>query len=481
MPKITEKFVKIARTCVLYLSYFALGLGSSVPGPTLLDLQYAVRTDTKHIAFIYSSRSTGYLLGSLLGGIFFDLVKSKQILLIVCNFFMSLFAVAIPWSPNLGVLIVTMAGGGLAMGALDTGSNVWLLNIWGKESPPFLQALHFAFGFGGFIGPLIAAPFLSEHARTASDNSSELILNGNFSSVFSPIMNFSTSTLITDDLSKELMDSGNETKHLNETETGDIDSTSLKYIYSIVGGFSFLVTFLFMLLYLLTTKEETSSGEKKDENLSTPGRGFTYIVSFLTGIVILVYAGIEIGYAQMLVTYVVKGNLKLSKSTGSFMTSVFWGTFTFSRALGILLSLYVNCLTLMVGDLVLTLISGGILLLLGTTSETFLWIGTALLGVALASFFPAAISWVERYIVITNKVASVFTVGAAIGEMVIPLLISQFIESFPEVLFYAVESSGLLCTVTLLVLWLIAKRKGERYPKDKKKGEDNNAVEEDRL
>lgn len=44
---------------------------------------------------------------------------------------------------------------------LQNGGNVWLLNIWGKESAPFIQALHFAFGFGGFTGPLIAAPFLS--------------------------------------------------------------------------------------------------------------------------------------------------------------------------------------------------------------------------------------------------------------------------------------------------------------------------------
>lgn len=481
MPKISEKIVKVARTCVLYLSYFALGLCASVPGPTLLDLQHIVNTDTKHIAFIYSSRSTGYLLGSLLGGILFDFVKSKQVLLIVCNFFMSLSAVATPWSPNLGALVAAMAIGGLAMGALDTGSNVWLLNIWGKESAPFLQALHFAFGVGGFMAPLIAAPFLSVRAENPSDNSSE---SGNFSTVYNPIMNLSASTIINDNLWKELTDhEKNFTLRLNETDTDDIDSTStnLKYIYSIIGGFSYLVTFLFMLLYLLTSNEEKYSGEKKDENLKSPGRLFTCIVGFLTGILIFIYAGIEIGYAQMLVTYAVKGNLKLSKSTGSYMTSVFWGTFTFSRGLGIFLSLYFSCLTLMIGDLVLTIIAGVILLVLGTTSETFLWIGTATLGLALASFFPSAISWVERYIVMSNKVASIFSVGAALGEMVIPLLISQFIESFPKVLFYAIEFSGILCSVTLFVLWLIVRRKGERYSKGEKKDKENDITEEARL
>lgn len=39
----------------------------AVPGPTLLDLQHLVNTDTKNIAFIYTARSIGYLIGSLAG------------------------------------------------------------------------------------------------------------------------------------------------------------------------------------------------------------------------------------------------------------------------------------------------------------------------------------------------------------------------------------------------------------------------------
>ena len=36
-----------------------------------------------------------------------------------------------------------------------------LLRIWEKDSGPYMQSLHFAFGVGACISPLIAAPFLS--------------------------------------------------------------------------------------------------------------------------------------------------------------------------------------------------------------------------------------------------------------------------------------------------------------------------------
>ncbi|CAC5381924.1 NAGLT1 [Mytilus coruscus] len=58
------------------------------------------------------------------------------------------------------------------MGVLDTGGNVFCVRLWGVKSPPYMQALHFAFGIGAFIAPLIAQPFLS-------NSTSNSLLNGN--------------------------------------------------------------------------------------------------------------------------------------------------------------------------------------------------------------------------------------------------------------------------------------------------------------
>ena len=42
------------------------------------------------------------------------------------------------------------------------GGNAYCVRIWGKRSPPYIQAMHFAFGVGAFIAPLLSQPFLSD-------------------------------------------------------------------------------------------------------------------------------------------------------------------------------------------------------------------------------------------------------------------------------------------------------------------------------
>ena len=41
------------------------------------------------------------------------------------------------------------------------GGNVFCIRIWGHQSGPYLQAMHFTFGIGAFIAPLLTKPFLA--------------------------------------------------------------------------------------------------------------------------------------------------------------------------------------------------------------------------------------------------------------------------------------------------------------------------------
>lgn len=53
------------------MSLFILqGLMMSIPGPTLLDLRHSSGTDAHSISFIFTARSIGYLIGSLIGNVF---------------------------------------------------------------------------------------------------------------------------------------------------------------------------------------------------------------------------------------------------------------------------------------------------------------------------------------------------------------------------------------------------------------------------
>ncbi|KAK3103868.1 hypothetical protein FSP39_022518 [Pinctada imbricata] len=152
---------RFSKTVCLSLAFFTLGLCIAIPGPTFIDLQQRIESDTTHTALIFTARSIGYLLGSLVGGFLFDYFD-KQLMLTMTLFIAALATAIIPWSLTLTVLCVMFVLQGTSMGVLDTGGNVFCVRIWGKKSPPYMQAMHFAFGIGAFVAPLMSQPFLSD-------------------------------------------------------------------------------------------------------------------------------------------------------------------------------------------------------------------------------------------------------------------------------------------------------------------------------
>ncbi|KAL5006574.1 hypothetical protein ScPMuIL_015380 [Solemya velum] len=160
-PKASSQWCRrFTNTAFLSGAFFVLGLCIAVPGPTLLDLGDRVHADTKSITWIFSARSIGYLLGSIIGGVMFDYFD-KQMLMCITLLLTSVATVSMPWCLTLVVLAVMTSVQGIAMGILDTGGNMFCIHLWGKMSAPYMQTLHFAFGIGAFIAPLLAKPFLA--------------------------------------------------------------------------------------------------------------------------------------------------------------------------------------------------------------------------------------------------------------------------------------------------------------------------------
>lgn len=151
---------KFLKTLGLSAAFLALGLCLAVPGPTLLDLKDRVGATIEHMSYIFTARSIGYLFGSILGGFLFDHFD-QQLQLSYTLLLTSIATIAAPWCTSLIVLAVMISFQGIAMGVLDTGGNVFCLRIWGHQSGPYLQAMHFMFGIGAFIAPLLTKPFLA--------------------------------------------------------------------------------------------------------------------------------------------------------------------------------------------------------------------------------------------------------------------------------------------------------------------------------
>ncbi|KAJ9574913.1 hypothetical protein L9F63_007932 [Diploptera punctata] len=157
------KCALFAKTLGLCGAFFGLGLCIAIPGPTFLSPVTELQADISPISSIYAARTSGYLIGSIIGGFLFDYFN-RLFLLFISLLLTAVFITVTPWCHVLWLLQACMVFLGMTMGFLDTGGNVLCLDLWGRNSGPFMQALHFSFGLGAFVAPLLAAPFLETNS-----------------------------------------------------------------------------------------------------------------------------------------------------------------------------------------------------------------------------------------------------------------------------------------------------------------------------
>ena len=155
----TSKQTKLIATTAYYLAFIILGLTTAISGPSLPTLAENTSTGVGQISLIFVFGSFGYLVGSYFGGRAFDRIPGHKLMAGVL-LLMGIASVFIPISNTLGVLLLFMFLSGLATGTLDVGCNTLLLWTHGEESGPFINGLHFFFGVGAFIAPLLLVKVL---------------------------------------------------------------------------------------------------------------------------------------------------------------------------------------------------------------------------------------------------------------------------------------------------------------------------------
>ena len=97
-------------------------MAGSIVGPTLLDLACHTNSKLENMSYIFTSRSVGYLTGSMVGGWLYDKFNKLRLLSLSC-LVATVFMWVSPLTTNLYVLMVFMTAINLAEGCLDTGEN----------------------------------------------------------------------------------------------------------------------------------------------------------------------------------------------------------------------------------------------------------------------------------------------------------------------------------------------------------------------
>ena len=142
------------QTLGYYAAFVALGLIGSLLGPSLTGLAKNTAVHLDQISILFTARSLGYLLGSLLAGRVYDRRPGNALM---AGFLGLIFLMVLlsPLVPLLWLLFLAMLLMGLGEGGLDVGGNTMLMWLHREKVGPFMNGLHFAFGVGSFLTPII--------------------------------------------------------------------------------------------------------------------------------------------------------------------------------------------------------------------------------------------------------------------------------------------------------------------------------------
>ncbi len=385
-----------------FAAYITLGMSSAILGPTLPGLAGQTSVSLSQISLLFPAHSLGYLLGSFLSGRLYDRVLGHP-LMAAALCLLAILLAGVPLAPVLWLLFLAVLIAGMAGGAVDVGGNTLIVWAYGSSVGPYMNALHFFFGVGALLAPILVAQAFALTDRFAG---AYWVL----ALVALPISLWIS----------RMPSPSQDTRHNP-----------------------------------LPGETASASGARH----AVDGRVLVLLVAVLLGL----YIGAEAAFGGWIYTYALALNLA-DATTAAYLTSIFWGALTAGRFLSIPIALRFRPRTILLVDLVGCVVSL-LALLLGSGSWMVTWLGAAGVGLFMASIFPTAISWTGQRVPITGQITGAFLVAASVGGMSLPWIIGQLFEPVgPQVAILAILAALIGATVVFGVLVYYSERKLAAIP-----------------
>ncbi len=147
-------------TAAYYAAFVAMGISMSSLGPTLPGLADNTRASLSAISILFTARSLGSLAGSVWGGQIYDRARGNLVMALMVAGMAGLTALT-PLAHTIWLLTAILFITGAVQGLLNIGGNALLVWNHGRNVGPFMNGLHFCFGVGTFITPVIIAQFVA--------------------------------------------------------------------------------------------------------------------------------------------------------------------------------------------------------------------------------------------------------------------------------------------------------------------------------
>jgi fucose permease len=178
----------------------------------------------------------------------------------------------------------------------------------------------------------------------------------------------------------------------------------------------------------------------------------------LLGLGILFYltaVGVEVSFFNWIVDYgVARGLVRTAGATG--LATTFSVAFFVGRLLSVPIAKFGKPVIILLSDIAITMF--GLSIMLAVADRKAMWVGSAFVGIGLASLFPAMLSMAEPVLPSTGLVTSSFLAGSSVGSMTFPALIGYLLaKSGADALPSVMLAGTAVCGVTVWAFHSVAK------------------------
>ncbi len=367
----------IRRTALYYVIFATLGMSSAALGPTIPGLAAQTAVGLSAISILFTARAIGRLFGTYVAGHIYDRVPGHPVIA-AALVMMGIMTLTTSFLPVLALIIGVFLILGFGEGLLDVGMNTMLIWTHDDFAGPFINGMHFFFGVGAFVFPLLIAPIV-------------------------------------------LYTGTPDTTFIEPFFAAGIPQPPLEvdWVYRILA-----LVFLPMPLLLLRMRSPANSKvDTQNPTTSTQPINWRLVLPF--AMFFMLYVGAESSYSGWVYTYAVELGLA-DAGTASYLVSAFWLTVTIGRLAAIPLSARFAPRVILRTAVMGSIASVG--LIIAIPDSITLWIGTITLGLSMAAIFPTTLAFAGRNIALNGRITSYFYVGAGIGVSSVPWLIGQVFE-----------------------------------------------------
>jgi fucose permease len=369
---------KLRNTFGYYGLFICLGLGMAIVGPTLKLLACQTGSTTDAMGWLFFCGSVGYTLGTLLGGRLFDRVARGNALLGGAELVAAVLLAALPFVRVLWLFLAVVFCRGVLEGMVNTGANTLLLWTHREKASPFINGLHFSFGVGAFVAPLVVAGFVGSGSGAGA---AELC------AAYSGI--------------------------------------GYRGAYSVVAAFAALAS-LWVLGMPGSPDPREHVARASEKRAASAAVHYAPIV--IAAVYLFAYVGGEISFGSWIAYYATE--LRIADTRGAaLLTSAFWFSFTVGRLISIPVAVRFTPRQVIPVALVPCLIVSGLLMVL-PLSSALLWVAAIALGFCLAPLWPSGFTMAGQVVSLTAFTSGLVLLGDSFGGMVLPSLSGRIMDVF---------------------------------------------------